>query len=84
MHRYEQLKVERCMRVVKKFPEEAKGFAEVDATQKELKVTIESIAKTVLDSRGNMREHDPADVKAEVTSWLTQCFEFRKVKHFEY
>ena len=79
MHRYEQLKVKGCMGFAKHFPEEAKGFAEVDATQEKLKVAIESISKTVLDSRGNMTEQDPANVKAEVTSWLTQCFDIRKV-----
>ena len=71
--------VEDCMWVVDLYPEEAKGFAEVDATQEELKVAIESISKTVLDSRGNATKQDLANLKARVTSRLTECFEIRKV-----
>ena len=68
------------MKTVRQFPEEAEDFAEVDATQEELKVAIESIAKHFLDSKGNITEQAWVDLKARVTSWLTQCFEIRKVK----
>ena len=84
-----------CSYIFHQFTEEAKGFAEVDATQDELEVAIESIAKNVWDSRGNMiiksiakyfldfhgniTELDQADLKARVTSRLTQCFNIRKV-----
>ena len=88
MRQYEQLKVassrkllRNCIETVRRFPEEAKGFAEVDATQEKLKVAIESIiAKTVLDSRGNTTKQDRVDLKARVTSQLTQCYDIRKVK----
>ena len=71
------------MQIVELSPKEAKGFAEVDATQVELEVAIESIAKDELDSRGNITgftEQDGADLRARVTSRLTQCYEIRKVK----
>ena len=70
------LDVEDCMRVVHQYPEEAKGFAEVNATKESLDLAIESIAKHYLDSRGIKTEHDP-DYNSDV---LTQCFEIRKVK----
>ena len=56
--------VEDCMRFFMRFPEEAKGFAEVDATKENLEVAIESIAK-----------HSQSKAKE-----LTQCYEIRKVK----
>ena len=56
--------VEDCMQTVIRFPYEAKGFAEVDATKKDLELAIESIAK---HSRSKAKE-------------LTQCYEIRKVK----
>ena len=56
--------VEDCMWVVDLYPEEAKGFAEVDATKADLELAIESIAK---HSRSKAKE-------------LTQCYEIRKVK----
>ena len=56
--------LKRCMKTVRRFPEEAKGFAEVDATKKDLELAIESIAK---HSRSKAKE-------------LTQCYEIRKVK----
>ena len=59
--------VEDCMKIVRRFPKEAKGFAEVDATQEELKVAIDSIAKHFWS-------------KAKLKKLLTQCFEIRKVK----
>ena len=58
------VEVEDCMGVAKHFPEEAKGFAEVDATKADLELAIESIAK---HSRSKAKE-------------LTQCYEIRKVK----
>ena len=74
--------VEDCMGFVESFPEEAKGFAEVDATQVELEVAIESIAKDELDSLGNISEGYRAHVKAEIRSQLTQCFDIRKVNYY--
>ena len=53
-----------CMIIVFSYPEEAKGFAEVDATKVDLELAIESIAK---HSRSKAKE-------------LTQCYEIRKVK----
>ena len=64
--------LKRCMMTVSRFPYEAKGFAEVDATQEDLEVAIESIAK-----------HWKWKVKPkekQLKQLLTQCFEFRKVK----
>ena len=70
--------LKRCMQTVRRFPYEAKGFAEVDATKKDLEVAIESIiAKTLLYSRGKTTKQD---LKARFTSRLTRCFEIRKVK----
>ena len=63
--------VEDCMGFVESFPEEAKGFAEVDATQEDLEKAIESIAK-----------HWKWKVKPKekkLKNLLTQCFVFRKV-----
>ena len=60
----ESVDVEDCMRFFMRFPEEAKGFAEVDATKENLEVAIESIAK-----------HSQSKAKE-----LTQCYEIRKVK----
>ena len=57
--------VEDCMQTVIRFPYEAKGFAEVDATKKDLELAIESLAKT----RSWMKAKE-----------LTQCYEIRKVK----
>ena len=74
--------VEDCMVVVGQFPEElTKGFAEVNATKESLDLAIESISPiwNYGDYDGNMTEQDPADVKAEVTSRLTACFNIRKV-----
>ena len=70
-----------CIGIVKKYPEEAKGFAEEDATHEDLKVAIESITP-MWNSDENTTEQDRADVKAEVTVELTQCFDIRKVKYF--
>ena len=75
----ESVDVEDCMRFFMRFPEEAKGFAEVDATKEDLKEAIESITP-IWDSNRNMTsEQDRAEVKAEVTSILTHCFEIRQV-----
>ena len=74
--------VEDCMWYVHAFPEEAKDFAEVAATQEEMKVAIDSIAKQYLDSWNIKKEQYWAKVKASVISKLTQCFEIRKVKYF--
>ena len=70
-----------CIGIVKKYPEEAKGFAEEDATQEDLEGAIESITP-MWNSDENSTEQDWADVKAEVTVELTQCFDIRKVKYF--
>ena len=73
------VEVEDCMELVYFYPEEAKGFAEVDATKEDLKEAIESITP-IWDSNRNMTsEQDRAEVKAEVTSILTHCFEIRQV-----
>ena len=71
-----------CMWYVRSYPEEAKDFAEVAATQEEMKVAIDSIAKQYLDSWNIKKEQYRAKVKASVISKLTQCFEIRKVKYF--
>ena len=68
------------MGFAKHFPEEAKGFTEVDATKEDLKVAIESITPLWDSNRNMTSEQDRAEVKAEVTSILTHCFEIRKVK----
>ena len=73
--------VEDCMEFVKKYPEEAKGFAVEDATQENLEAAIESITP-IWNSDDNKTEQDWGDVKAEVTDELTQCFEIRNVKYF--
>ena len=83
--------VDDCMIFVRKFPEEAKGFSEKDATQKDLKVAIESITEAIWNNHGIIviKNHlelffgnTKAEVEAEVTSELTQCYEIRKVKSF--
>ena len=84
MRQYQQLKnglVERCMEFAgalefaKDFPEGAKGFAEVDATQKDLEVAIESMTQVWDYDYDGLTEQDMADE-------LTQCFKIRKVKCF--
>ena len=73
--------VDDCMIFVRIFPEEAKGFSEKDATQKDLKVAIESITEAIWNN--HLSSHNTkAEVEAEVTSDLTQCYEIRKVNFF--
>ena len=89
--------VDDCMEFVRRYPEEAKGFSEKDATQKDLKVAIESITeaiwkdslwsasgpvKVLIHRIGDLSSHfTKAELEAEVTSDLTQCYEIRKVKY---
>ena len=61
--------VDDCMIFVSKFPEEAKGFSENDATQKDLKVAIHSM---MMKMKNSTMKSDPTR--------LTQCYEIRKVK----
>ena len=83
--------VDDCMEFVRRYPEEAKGFSENDATQKDLKVAIESITEAIWNNYGIIPYkksfklffgNTKAEVEAEVTSDLTQCYEIRKVKSF--
>lgn len=57
-----------CLDMMKQYPEQAKGFAEINATQKDLERAIDSITTNV-----NL-------TKAAIKSQLTHCFEIRKVK----
>ena len=57
-----------CLDMMKQYPEQAKGFAEINATQKDLERAIDSITTNV-----NL-------TKAAIKSQLTYCFEIRKVK----
>ena len=53
---------------MKQYPKQAKGFADINATQKDLERAIDSITTNV-----NL-------TKAAIKSQLTHCFEIRKVK----
>ena len=47
MQQYQHFKIASCILYVDNYPEEAKGFAEGDATQKTLIVAIASISKAI-------------------------------------
>ena len=57
-----------CLNMMKQYPEQAKGFADINATNKDLERAIDSITTNV-----NL-------TKAAIKSQLTYCFEIRKVK----
>ena len=67
--------VGQCMKIVKRNPVEAKGFAEEDATKEDLEAAIDSIS---INSR-NKNKFKPG-FKAGLKSRLKKCYGFRKVK----
>ena len=73
--------VEDCIGFVYLYPEEAKGFADEDATQKNLEVAIRSIIKAYW----KWKEYDysnRAEKESDITTQLKQCYGIRKVKYF--
>ena len=77
--------VEHCMAIAYDYPEEAKNFAEEDATQEDLELAIASITKAFRNSdsdNSSMRDFDWAEDESRITSDLTKCYEIRKVKSF--
>ena len=56
-----------CLALVEQYPKQAKGFAEIEATHKDLERAIDSILSL-------------NRTKAAIESKLTHCFEIRKVK----
>ena len=75
--------VEDCIKIAYDHPEEAKRFAEEDATQEDLELAIASITKAFRNSdsdNSSMRDDDWAEDESRITSDLTKCYEIRKVK----
>ena len=76
------------MNLVHRYPKDAKGFAEEDATQEELELAIASITKAFRNSDSdnssvrNVYYFDWAEDESRITSDLTKCYEIRKVKSF--
>ena len=73
-----------CLLYVDLYPEEAEGFAEVDASKKDLKVAIDAIT----EAKWNNLSRQPgfnitkAEVEDGVAKDLTRCYILRKVKSF--
>ena len=76
------------MNLVHRYPKDAKGFAEEDATQEDLELAIASITKAFRNSdsdNSSMRDDDYfdwAEDESRITFDLTKCYEIRKVKSF--
>ena len=69
------------MDFVNKFPEEAEGFAEEGATQKQLDLAIDKIAKAVWDSKkikDNWTNHTLC-----ISNGLKKCYGIRNVRSSE-
>ena len=69
-----------CMYYVNHYPEEAKGFADEDATQKNLELAIHSVIKAFW----KWKEYDysnRAQDESNITTQLKQCYGIRKVKY---